>query len=73
MAFLLMLLAVIALALLAPRYGVDSRGLTDRTGGTADLSPDLSLDRPADRAPEPGPPDVLLPSQPGRARLVRGR
>jgi len=32
MAFLLMLLAVIALALLAPRYGVDSRGLTDRIG-----------------------------------------
>ncbi|HEX2810558.1 MAG TPA: hypothetical protein VHN80_30720 [Kineosporiaceae bacterium] len=52
MAFIVLLIVMIALAALAPRYGVDSRRLTDRVGGPPDLLPD------------PSPPD----SEPGQPR-----
>jgi hypothetical protein len=40
MTLALVLLLVIAVAALAPGYGADSRGLTDRGGGPPDLLPD---------------------------------
>jgi hypothetical protein len=52
MAFFVLLIVMIALAVLAPRYGVDSRRLTDRVGAPPDLLPD------------PPPPD----SEPGQPR-----
>jgi hypothetical protein len=40
MTLIVLILAMIALAVLAPRYGVDSRRVTDRVGGPPDLLPD---------------------------------
>jgi hypothetical protein len=39
MAAMILLLVLLATALLAPWFGVDSRGLTDRSGGPPDILP----------------------------------
>jgi hypothetical protein len=48
MTLLLVLLFVVLLAVLAPRYGVDSRGLTDREGGPPDLFHEVPPGQPPD-------------------------